>query len=72
MDDLLERAQESGAPVEVVIGFPPDPTQPWNSAHRGRVTRLRPRVVLEHGVHTIRFRPADVQAIRFPSPFEDD
>lgn len=58
--EILERAREAGAPVELVVGAAPGWADPWSRARRGAILEVEPRL----GGEVWRLDSRDIQAVR--------
>lgn len=63
--DILNRARQAGALVDVVVGPAPGWTDPWSRARRVEVVHVEPWVVtVRQGTETMPLDRRDIQAVR--------
>jgi hypothetical protein len=63
--DILNRAQQAGAPVDIVVGSAPGWTDPWSRARRVEVVHIDPWVVtVRQGTEKVPIDRREIQAVR--------
>lgn len=63
--DILDRARQAGAPVDIVTGSAPGWTDPWSRARRVEVVHIEPWVVtVRQGTEKVPIDRREIQAVR--------
>jgi hypothetical protein len=63
--DILNRARQAGAPVDIVVGAAPGWADPWSRARRVEVVQIEPWVVtVRQGTERVPIDRREIQAVR--------